>query len=124
MNKDVVILVIDDDPDFLDSIKLTLVSMGFTVHAAMTGDHGLMLFRIHTPDIVFCDIMMERIDIGIDLVKKMRKIYQTAKIYLLSDIDSLAAANVDIYELGCDGILHKLFDPEELERLIVHAIGA
>lgn len=113
-----VIQIIDDDPDFLSSLKVTLESAGYEVRAAGSGAEGVKLFMERTPDLVICDIMMEKIDTGIRLVREIRDKNKKVPIYLLSDIGRLTATNIDIFELGCTGTFQKPFDTEELLRVI------
>lgn len=112
------ILIIDDDPDFLSSLKAMLESVGYQVTTAVSGADGIRLFREKKPDLIICDIMMEKIDAGIRLVREIREADKKVPVYLLSDIGKLTAANIDIYELGCSGTLQKPYDVDELLRLI------
>lgn len=112
------ILIIDDDPDFLSSLKVTLESAGYGVLAAGSGAEGINLFMENKPDLIICDIMMEKIDTGIRLVREIREKNKKVPLYLLSDIGRLTASNIDIFELGCTGTFQKPFDTEELLRVI------
>lgn len=113
-----VILIIDDDPDILSSLRLTLESAGYRVLAASSGAEGIGVFMENTPDMVICDIMMEKIDTGIRLVREIRGKNKKVPLFLLSDIGRLTATNIDIYELGCNGTFQKPFDPDELLRVV------
>jgi len=118
MQSNKVILIIDDDPDFLSSLKVTLESAGYLVLVAGSGAEGSRLFMENSPDLIICDIMMEKIDTGIRFVREIREKNRKVPIYLLSDIGRLTAANLDIYELGANGTLQKPFDPDELLHVI------
>jgi DNA-binding response OmpR family regulator len=113
-----VILIIDDDPDFLSSLKVTLESAGYRVLAAGSGAEGINLFMENNPDLIICDIMMEKIDTGIRLVREIREKNKKVPLYLLSDIGRLTASNIDVFELGCTGTFQKPYDTEELLRVI------
>lgn len=52
------ILVIDDDPDFLDYVRIVLSASGYEVETASTAKQGLDLMREHVPDLVIVDVMM------------------------------------------------------------------
>lgn len=112
------ILVIDDDPDFLSSLKLTLESAGYQVVAAHNGAEGLKMFNQNKPELIICDIMMEKIDTGVRVVREIREKNKTVPIYLLSDIGKLTSANIDIHELGCNGALQKPYNVDELLRIV------
>ena len=123
MQRKNLILIIDDDPDILSSLKLTLESAGYNVASATSGEGGLKTFNEVDPGLIICDIMMEKIDTGIRLVRTIREKNKEVPIYLLSDIGRLTAANIDIYEMGCSGSFQKPFDPGELLRVIRQKMG-
>ena len=66
------VLVVDDDPGFLDSLTLLLETHGFRVLTARDGAHGLQMFRAHSPAVVVTDIMMPEED-GIGAMLQMRR---------------------------------------------------
>ena len=53
------ILVIDDDKDFLTSVQALLESEGYEVATATSGHEGLALIAQQEPELVVSDIMME-----------------------------------------------------------------
>jgi sigma-B regulation protein RsbU (phosphoserine phosphatase) len=112
------ILIVDDDPDFLSSLKAVMESNGFMVFAAESGSEGMRLFNEHTPDLVLCDIMIEKIDSGIRLAREIRERNKYVPVYLLSDIGGLTAANIDIHRIGCNGSLQKPCNPGVLLRIV------
>ncbi len=116
------ILVIDDDPDVLSSLRSTLESSKYQVVTALSGEEGLKKFKDEKPALIICDIMMEQISTGIDAVKKMRAEDKDVKIYILSDIGSLTASNIDVYKLGASGILQKPINPDELLKIVKQAV--
>ena len=59
METRVKVLVIDDDPDFVASVKAVLEAEGFEVVSASSGRDGLRLIGQADPDLIVCDIMME-----------------------------------------------------------------
>lgn len=52
------ILVIDDDPDFLDFCAIVLESAGYRVYTATNAQAGLQIMHEHCPDLVIVDVMM------------------------------------------------------------------
>jgi two-component system, chemotaxis family, chemotaxis protein CheY len=113
-----VVLIIDDDPDILSSLKMTLEAAEYRVLAAGSGAEGMKLFMESSPDLIICDIMMEKIDTGIRLVREIREKNKKVPLYLLSDIGKLTATNIDIFELGCNGSFQKPFNPDELLHVV------
>ena len=70
------ILIIDDDPDIVESMKVVLESKGHEVISVSTGTEGLKKVGEKQPDLVILDLMMETIDKGFEVareIKGMRK---------------------------------------------------
>lgn len=53
------ILIIDDDPDLVEVIRLTLENKGYEVHSAASGAEGLAQVREIDPDLIILDVMMD-----------------------------------------------------------------
>lgn len=65
------ILVVDDDPDFVEYTRLVLETHGFSVFTASNGTEGLdMVNRIH-PDLVVLDVMMSTVLDGLSVSQAM-----------------------------------------------------
>jgi len=54
------ILIVDDDPDIIDSVSFALEQDGYTVFIARNGDEGIKLAEQHNPDLVLLDMMMPK----------------------------------------------------------------
>jgi CheY-like chemotaxis protein len=67
------ILVIDDDIDLVEIIRLTLESEGYGVIDAQNGARGLDLARERKPDLILLDVMMGEIDEGFQVAYELRK---------------------------------------------------
>lgn len=52
------ILLIDDDPDFVEATRIVLESAGYQVSTAYTGKEGLAKVRAEPPDLIILDIIM------------------------------------------------------------------
>ncbi len=118
------ILVIDDDPDILDSISAVLNSEGYNVITAMDGKEGIEKFKSEKPDLVLCDMMMERVDAGSKVAEMIRKENSQIPVYLLSSIGNATASNINVVDLGFNGVLQKPVNPDTLLSQIKKAIGA
>jgi Lrp/AsnC family transcriptional regulator, regulator for asnA, asnC and gidA len=66
------ILVVDDDPDFVEFIRLTLGTAGFEVSTASDGEDAIALMRVGRPDLVIMDVMMRGALDGVQTVREMR----------------------------------------------------
>ena len=63
---DTKILVIDDDTNITDFLKLQFESEGYKVKTAPNGVEGINYFKIYEPDIVILDLVMPKLD-GLEL---------------------------------------------------------
>jgi two-component system alkaline phosphatase synthesis response regulator PhoP len=117
------ILVIDDDPDILESISAVLSSEGFNVLTAIDGKVGVEKFKSEKPDLVLCDMMMERVDAGSKVAEMIRKEDSKTPVYLLSSIGNATASNISVSDLGFSGVLQKPVDPDTLISQIKKALG-
>jgi CheY-like chemotaxis protein len=117
------ILVIDDDPDILDAVSIVLKSENYIVVTAMDGIEGVEKFKIEKPDLVLCDMMMERIDAGAKAAEAIRKEDKDVPIYLLSSIGNATSMNVDVSAKGFNGVLQKPVDPSNLKAEVKKALA-
>lgn len=65
------ILVIDDDPDIISSVRMTLESVEHEVMDACNGTEGLEKMRAEHPDLVILDVMMDTQTEGFQLAQKL-----------------------------------------------------
>ena len=72
------ILLIDDDPDIVESMKVVLESKNYQVIVAKNGNEGLKKAQSEKPDLIILDIMMETTDKGFDVARELKK-YPTCK---------------------------------------------
>ena len=111
MEKESRILVVDDDKNICELIRLYLQKEGYTVEIANDGLAALEKFSQNPPAAVILDIMLPKID-GIEVLKRMRKagnipvIMLTAKGEIFDKVLGL--------ELGADDYMVKPFEPKEL----------
>jgi DNA-binding response OmpR family regulator len=113
-----VILYIDDDQDFLDSVRAILEANGYLMVEAHSAEAGLKVFKGQRPDLIIVDLMMEEVDSGTSLVKELRLLGNTAPIYMLSSAGDQLNAVTDYAELGLDGVFQKPIDPKLLLKTL------
>ena len=66
------ILIVDDDPDIVESMKVILESKNYQVSVAKTGEEGLRKVRGEAPDLVILDVMLETGDKGFDVAREIK----------------------------------------------------
>jgi len=112
------VLIVDDDPAIVVSLKFLMEQCGYDVLLAYDGEEGLELIRAHHPDLVLLDIMLPGIDgyrvcemIRLDpSLKSMRVVFLTAK----DNEEDIARGLV----LGADAYLTEPFANKELVALV------
>ena len=105
------ILVIDDERNIVDLLRLYLEKEGWAVLAAGNGEDGLGLHLRHEPDLVILDLMLPRID-GFEVCRELRRRGDTPILMLTArddDVDSIVGL-----ELGADDYVTKPFNPRAL----------
>ena len=66
------ILIVDDDPEIVESVKIALQSEGYTVFYARDGNQGLELAERENPDLIILDMMMPKRS-GFLVLEKLRR---------------------------------------------------
>jgi CheY-like chemotaxis protein len=67
------VLVVDDDPDFRESLCSFLKAQGLSVAEASNGQEGLRLAMLEHPDVIIMDIMMKERTEGLFAVQRIRR---------------------------------------------------
>ena len=73
MNERAEILVVDDDADIVDSLRIILESNHFAVRTAANGREAMKALEDHLPDVMVLDVMMATDTEGFDLAYKLRE---------------------------------------------------
>ncbi len=106
------VLIVEDDPDIADLIKLQLVDLGCSVDISHNGAEGLTLFKSHQYAMVILDIMLPGMD-GLDVCKAIRAMASSVPVMMLT-AKSTELDRVLGLELGADDYLSKPFSVLEL----------
>ena len=115
------ILIIDDDPDIVEAMKIVLEPRGYQVCAAKTGEEGLSKVRSEKPELVILDVMMETIDKGFDVAREIKwdPEYKHVPILMLTAIKERTSLDFakeagDETWLPVDDYCDKPLHPDEL----------
>ncbi len=65
------ILVIDDDIDLVEVLRIVLEKEGYAVLDAQDGERGIKMVREHKPDLIILDVMMSTEDEGFDVATRL-----------------------------------------------------
>jgi CheY-like chemotaxis protein len=66
------ILIVDDDPDIVEALKMTLEANHYKVYTAANGTEGLRQVKTVTPDLIILDVMMDTITEGFQVSYQLR----------------------------------------------------
>lgn len=116
------VLVVDDEPDTLELVKLVLESGGFETQLAQSGMEALTQIQNIKPDLVLLDIMMPDMD-GWDVFRKIKEKDPDIPIAILTakaqNIDKLLGLHV----LKADEYITKPFGKNELIQKVRKLTG-
>ena len=105
------ILVVDDDVNICELLRLYLTKEGYQVTIANDGEEGLDKFNQVKPDMVLLDVMMPRMD-GLEVCRRIRKLGNTPVMMLTAK--GQKSDRITGFNAGADDYLPKPFDPDEL----------
>ena len=105
------ILVVDDDTNICELLRLYLTKEGYQVTTANDGEEGLEKFNQLKPDMVLLDVMMPKMD-GLEVCRRIRKAGNTPVMMLTAKGE--VEDRIIGLELGADDYLVKPFSPREL----------
>jgi DNA-binding response OmpR family regulator len=108
------ILIVEDDRDIADLVRLYLAKAGHTADVVLSGDDVVARVRANPPDVLILDVMLPGID-GLTICRAMRSTPATAAMPII--ILSARAYETDRIlglELGADDYVTKPFSPKEL----------
>ena len=106
------ILVVDDDTNICELLRLYLTKEGYQVTVANDGEEGLEKFNQVKPDMVLLDVMMPKMD-GIQVLEKLRQEGVKTPIMMLT-AKGQKSDRITGFNAGADDYLPKPFDPDEL----------
>jgi len=123
------IIIIDDDIDLVEAMRLTLENAGFEVIDAQDGEKGIEMVRAMQPDLVILDVMMGTQDEGFHVAYQIRgnKGTQDLPIIMLTAVGQETGFEFDRERdedfLPVNEFLEKPINPEMLIELVKKHLG-
>lgn len=117
------ILLIDDDPDFVEAVKVIVEKGGYEVRVAYDGQEGLEAVAEEKPDLIVLDVMMPVMN-GHETCARLKKDKETAEIpvILLTAVADRVTTSTythrDMLESEAEDYMPKPVEPKELLELI------
>jgi diguanylate cyclase (GGDEF)-like protein len=113
------VLLVEDDPDKQQLLKVALEMAGYNVQTENDGVAGLLAVESHQPDLIVTDVMMPRMD-GYEMVRRVRANPATRFIPVI--IQTAARGEAQDIRRGADvGALGYITDPTDLDLLLARA---
>jgi pilus assembly protein CpaE len=112
------ILIVDDDPDTVEFLRILLVRQGYRPLVAENGLKALELANAHIPELIILDVMMPGMD-GYEVARSLHRRPETALIpILMFTARTQPEDKVAGYEVGVDLYLTKPVHPLDLQANI------
>jgi two-component system chemotaxis response regulator CheY len=117
------ILVVDDEADVRDLLRVILEQAGYAITEAVDGLQAIQLYRKLAFDLILCDIFMPECD-GLEVILKLRGEFPSVKIIAMSaglerrSMDMLRVAK----HFNVNDVLYKPFDQAKLLTVIAKTL--
>ena len=116
--KELVVLIVDDDPDIAQLISMQVALKGHRTLSALGGEEGVKVAREELPDVILLDLMMPEFD-GFAVLKALKVYEETTDIPVIAvtaKADEESAK--EVLELGAVECVTKPYDFAEILKLI------
>ena len=117
------ILLVDDDTEITESMRLTLESRGYQVFIAADGNQGLALAEEESPDLVILDMMMPKRS-GFLVLEKLRRTLLVPIRVIMITANEGNRHKAYAETLGVDDYIRKPFPMDRLLESVERLIGA
>ncbi|EKD40549.1 MAG: response regulator receiver protein [uncultured bacterium] len=117
------ILLVDDDPDFVEAVRVIVESGGYDVRVAYDGQEGLEAVAEEKPDLIVLDVMMPVMN-GHAACARLKADPETAKIPIIlltavaDRVTTSTYTHRDMLESEAEDYMPKPVEPAELLNLI------
>src|ERR687895_229733 len=119
-NKEIRILVVDDEPMMSDALRQHLSDEGYSVDVSSSGTQAIDLFDGGAHHLVICDLQLPDMD-GLELLRHMKDAKPSTEVIVVTGYGSVQVA-VEAIKSGAFYFVEKPFDFEELSPLVEKAL--
>jgi DNA-binding response OmpR family regulator len=116
------VLLVDDDAEIVESLRLALEANGYTVLVARDGNQGLALSERENPDLVILDMMMPKRS-GFLVLEKMRRTRDVPMRVIMITANEGTRHKAYAEMLGVDDYIRKPFPMDRLIESVQRLIG-
>ncbi len=116
MNKEIKILVVDDERGLREGCRRILESEGYSVDPANNGQEGLELLQKNSYDLILVDLIMPVMG-GLELMKEVNKLNHDIIMIVITGFATIETA-VDAMKQGAYDYIPKPFSPDQLLAVV------
>jgi len=122
------ILIVDDDPDFIEAISTLLEARDYEILSSTNGADGFKQAKAQLPDLILLDVMMTHKSEGFDVARELKEDNLTKSIPVIlitgirKDMNLPFAFEPDTDWLPVSRILEKPVKPETLLNAVAEAL--
>lgn len=121
------ILVVDDDPEFVEITRTILEAHHYDVASASNGELAMAEMRRQRPDLVLLDVMMSSMLDGLELSHEMREDPELKSVPVIMVSCIISSPHASLFptdeSIPIDGWISKPMDPEDLLKKIRRLVG-
>ena len=125
------IMLVDDDPDFLDMQRHLLEAQGYRVRCCSDAQSALTQMAQNRPNLVITDLMMSTLDAGFALSKKVKDDPRWARVPVIvvtaiasrQRFDFCPRTPADLSAMHADAFFEKPADPDALLAKVRELLG-
>lgn len=124
MNDKKLIMIVDDDPDYIEQLKIYVKSFGFDTILAHSQKEAEQIIETTKPDLLITDLMMEKEDSGFILSYKVKKLYPELPVIIATAVSSETGFvfetenSLERSWIKADKYMEKGIRPDQLHREI------
>ena len=117
------LMVVDDEVEVCNFVRMFFEQRGFSVSVAYDGDESINVAKEHQPHVVLLDLNLKKPEDGFEVLPKLKQVIPDAKILIVTGIED-EASMLRGKALGADDYITKPLVLEYLESTVIKKIQA
>ncbi len=117
------VLLVDDDPEIIESMRTVLESKGYEILVARDGNQGLLMAERENPDLVVLDMMMPKRS-GFLVLERLRRSHPVPMRVIMITANEGSRHKAYAEMLGVDDYIRKPFSMDRLLDSVQRLVGA